>query len=129
MPKYWFDHVHLSGTNPTETADYYVKMFGASKVETRDIGGGRTLVAMDLNGTRFVITSPGPMQITTADGKTITVLEQYGLRTDNIEEAVVEMKKAGVKFVREITKVWGGLKIAHFVSHDNVLVELLERPK
>ncbi|MDD5288070.1 MAG: VOC family protein [Dehalococcoidales bacterium] len=129
MPKFWFDHVHLSGLNPPATADYYVKMFGARKVETRDIGGGRTLVALDLNGTRLVVTTTSPMQVTTDDGKTITVFEQYGLRTDNIEEAVAELKKAGVKFVREITPGGKGLKFSHFITSDNVLVELLERPK
>jgi uncharacterized glyoxalase superfamily protein PhnB len=129
MPKYWFDHVHLSGSVPSATAEYYEKMFGARKVGTRDLGGGRMLIELDLNGARFVISTTNPMQVTTSDGKTISVLEQYGMRTDNIEAAVDELKKAGVKFVREITKGASGVKIAHFIAHDNVLVELLERAK
>lgn len=129
MPKYWFDHVHLSGSAPAATAEYYEKMFGARTVDKRELPGGRMLITMDLNGTRFVVSTTNPMPVPTSDGKTIPVLEQYGLRTDNIEAAVADLKKAGVKFLREITQGAGGVKISHFVAYDNVVVELMERPK
>lgn len=129
MPKYWFDHVHLNGSTPLETAEYYEKLFGATRVRTQDMGGGLTIVALDLNGTIFVITNAEPYKVTTSDGKTISGLEHYCIRTDNIEVAVAEMKKAGVKFVREIAILESGTKYTHFIAHDNVIVELLERPK
>lgn len=127
MLKYWFDHVHLNSSDPLATAEYYEKIFGATRVSTQNIAGGRILVALDLNGTRFVVTTTASYQITTSEGKAISVLEQYGIRTNDIEGAVAEMKAAGVKFVREITRAASGIKYAHFITNDNVIVELLER--
>ena len=58
MPVYYFDHVHLNSLNPTKTAEFYEKYFGAKFISTNNMGSGRTTVKLSLNGTIILISTP-----------------------------------------------------------------------
>ena len=129
MPNYWMDHVHLVSKDPMKTAEFYEKTFGAKK-EDETLPDGRLLLSRILNNDSVTIkiSNPRPkplMANTLPDG---CGLEHYGLRTDDIEAAVADMKGQGVKFVQEITDLPSGTKISFFVTPDGDLVELLQRP-
>jgi predicted enzyme related to lactoylglutathione lyase len=51
-------------------------------------------------------------------------LIHFGLRTDNLEKAVEELKAKGMTFVQDITRLSSGSKISYFLAPENVLVEL-----
>ena len=52
-------------------------------------------------------------------------LIHFGLRTDNLEKAVDELKAKGVTFVQEITPLTPGTsRISYFRAPEGVLVEL-----
>lgn len=125
MPKYWFDHVHLLSQNPLATGDFYEKTFGATR-DVSELPGGRTLVSMALDGASIKITGPraAPLGPNTLPGG--CGLEHFGLRTDNLEEAVAELKGKGIKCVQEIRAISPTTKIAFFVSPEDILIELLE---
>ncbi len=53
-------------------------------------------------------------------------LEHFGLRTDNLIEAVAKLKAIGLECVQEITVVSLTSRVAFFVSLDNVLIEFKE---
>ncbi len=53
-------------------------------------------------------------------------LEHFGIRTDNLEAAVAELKAKGVQFKEEIRVVRPGVKISFLRAPENVLIELLE---
>ena len=54
-------------------------------------------------------------------------LDHFGLRVDNLEEAVAELKRQGATFTTEPRTIRPGVKIAFIQCPDNVRVELLER--
>ena len=126
MPKYWFDHVHLVTKDPETTASFYEKMFGAKRDGFLELPDGRVLVSVALDGASIKTSNPRPEPLapnTLPDG---CGLEHFGLGTDNIEEAVAELKASGVRCVLEIKAISPTTKIAYFISPEDILIELLE---
>ena len=127
MPGYWYDHVHLISSDPVKTAEFYEKMFNARRVSVSELEAGRVMVELDLNGSRVLLMSrrvpseTAPGSAGAGDG-----LEHFGIRTDNLEAAVADLKAKGVQFKEEIREVGPGLKISFLLAPENVLVELLE---
>ena len=119
MPNYSFDHIHLFSQDPQKTAEFYQKMFGATYTGTRDRGNGLISVNLDLNGTSILVSN-------TPSDNVQTGLGHFGIQTDNLEEAVAELKAEGVKFTMEIKEVQPGFKVSFFTGPENVSVELME---
>ncbi len=119
MPKYSFNHVHLTSPDPEKTAAFYEKTFGVKK-SVFDIGGGMKFVSMDLDGTRIVITTK---QAGEAEKPS---LDHFGIATDNLEQAVAELKEQGVTFTQEITKFGPRVKYTFFRAPDDTSIELLQ---
>ena len=119
MPTYAFNHVHLTSPDPEKTADFYEKTFGVKKT-VLNIGAGMKFVSMDLNGTRIVITTKEEGEA----GK--PSLDHFGIATDNLEQAVAELKGQGVQFTQEIVKFGPRVRYTFFTAPDGVSVELLQ---
>ena len=126
MPNYWFDHVHLVGPEPIKTAEFYEKTFGAKRESVQELPDGRTLVSAGLGGVSIKVTPPRARALVPSTLPGGFGLEHFGLRTDNLAEAVAELKAEGIKFVQEITAVNPKTKIAFFLSPEDILIELLE---
>ena len=126
MPKYWFDHVHLVSPDPVKTTEFYEKAFGAKDEGITELAGGRILASVGLDGMSIKATPPRdvPLVPNTLPGG--CGLEHFGLRTDNLEVAVAELKAKGLRFVKEITEINPQTRIAFFLSPEDILVELLE---
>ncbi len=119
MPSYVFDHIHLISPDPAKTADFYAKTFGAKKV-IKDLGPGRQAVSVDLAGTSILIRQAGDAD----KGK--PSLDHYGLRTDNLEAAIKELKAAGVEVTMEIRAIRPDFKIAFIRTPDGVSIEIVQ---
>jgi len=126
MPNYWFDHVHLISQDPLMTADFYEKTFGAKRDGLSELPDGRTLVSVTLGGASIKVINPRAKPLVPNTLPNDCGLEHFGLRTDNLAEAVAELKANGIKFVQEITAVSPTTKIAFFTSPEGILIELLE---
>ena len=125
MSEYQFDHVHLNSPAPLKTSQFYKNMFNAQIVSTRQLYGG-TVVVLDLNGQRVLIGTPvrNPPLVPAALQPQYGLIH-FGLRTDNLEKAVDDLKAKGVTFVQEVTPITPGTsKISYFLAPDGVLVEL-----
>ncbi len=128
MPTYWHDHIHLTTPDALKTAEFYETMFNARRVNTREIADGRTSVELDLNGSRVLIIERGNKpEPAPASPETSYGIEHFGIRTDNIEAAVADLKAKGVKFRDEVRVAMPGLKISFLWGPENVLIELMER--
>ncbi|MFC1847412.1 VOC family protein [Chloroflexota bacterium] len=119
MPNYQFDHVHLMSPDPLKTIEFYEKMFGAKKVSTRELPDGRVTANLNLNGTTILITQP-------RSDSSQTGLGHFGIRTDDLETAVKELKASGVNFTQEVTEIRPGFKISFLLAPENVSIELQE---
>ena len=127
MPNYWYDHVHLISPDPLRTAQFYESMFNADRVSTRELADGRTSVELDLGGSRILVTQPRAQSESASVPSGIgTGLEHFGIRTDNLEAAVADLKANGVEFRDEIRSTRPGVKISFLWAPENVLVELIE---
>jgi catechol 2,3-dioxygenase-like lactoylglutathione lyase family enzyme len=124
MPSYQFDHIHLNSPDALKTAQFYETMFGAKIVRVREIYGG-AVVRLDLNGQQALIGPPvGSPPLVPATLQPQYGLIHFGLRTDNLEKSVEELKAKGMTFVQDITPLTTGSKISYFLAPEGVLVEL-----
>ena len=123
MPEYYYDHIHLVSPDVARIAEFYEKNFNAIRVYLRELPGGAKSASLTLNGSRILIAqSLGAVSASGPSGG----LEHFGIRTDDIESAVKELKANGVKFRGEIMEIRPGVKIVYLWGADNVLIELLE---
>ncbi len=127
MPSYRYDHIHLVSPDAVKTAEFYERMFNAKRVSVREAGPGLVSVVLDLNGSRVLIKT-GNVRTETAPGSSDPAhgLEHFGIRTDDLETAVADLKAKGVKFRDEIREIRPGVKISFLWAPENVLIELLE---
>ena len=127
MVTYTYDHVHLQSFEPMETARYFNKMFGAKILESIQ-SDGKPRVDLDINGFMIYIiraeenTPAGPVAPHVG-------LDHFGLRVDNMAEAVADLKSKGAEFFMEPKVLRPGLKIAFVRAPGDVRVELLEWEK
>jgi len=122
-----YDHVHLKASDLDKTISFYEKNFNAEQKFSRELRG-MSIVGMDINGMTLLISdtaegeNPKPGSADPQFG-----LIHFGLRCDNLEQKVVELKNNGVEFTMDLTDIGGRTKIAFIKAPDEVLIELLER--
>ncbi|MFC1860500.1 VOC family protein [Chloroflexota bacterium] len=128
MAAYQYDHVHIISRDPEKAAKFYEMAFDAKRVEVAARTDGRVSAELNIKGTRLLLISARDKSQSADDSPRRRYgLEHFGLRTDNLEAAVADLKAKGVKFVDEIRLLPSGAKIAFLQAPDNVLVELVER--
>jgi catechol 2,3-dioxygenase-like lactoylglutathione lyase family enzyme len=127
MAVYSYDHIHLRSRDPRGTAQYYERMFGARIIESIQ-SDGQPRIDLDINGlTVFIAQVPSDAQIAAEPADPHLGLDHFGLRVDNLDTAVAELKQRGATFTTEPRTIRPGVKIAFIQCPDNVRVELLER--
>jgi catechol 2,3-dioxygenase-like lactoylglutathione lyase family enzyme len=126
-PIYRYDHMHLRSRDVRKTAEYYRNMFDAEIVESIQ-SDGRPRTDLDLNGLTIFI-APVPAEATTppAPAEPYVGLDHFGLRVDDMDAAVAELKRRGAAFTMEPRTIRPGVRIAFVQAPDNVRIELLER--
>ena len=125
MPNYWYHHIHLASPDPQKTARFYEDMFNAEIANTRELPAGRVTVELNLGGS-MVLIMQRPAETEAAPSAASSGLDHFGLRTDDMETTVSNLKGKGVEFRGEITELGPRMKIAFFWAPDNVLIELVE---
>jgi catechol 2,3-dioxygenase-like lactoylglutathione lyase family enzyme len=125
MANYWFDHVHLISPDPIKTAEFYERCLGATRGPVNKTPDGVMTLDLNLKGTIIKARQPRPK--TLLPDSPLTGLEHFAVQTDDIEGAVAELKAKGVKFLKEITQSFPGVRATFFVGPEGVLIELIER--
>ena len=121
-----FDHLHQVTPDPEKTAQFYVDMFGAKILNTRTAADGRFMVYMELGGVPLSLMSPTTQNEDPSPSKYYG-LHHFGIKTDDIETTVAELKARGVKFTQEIAEPMPGVKMTFLLGPDNLPIELLQR--
>jgi catechol 2,3-dioxygenase-like lactoylglutathione lyase family enzyme len=85
MPNYWFDHIHIFGADREEMAKFYMEKFGAKIIDQRSFDVDKIAVHLDLNGTEILCSQ--------ANESHAAGLHHIGIRTDDLDKAVAELKK------------------------------------
>jgi lactoylglutathione lyase len=128
MARFIYDHVHLISPDPIKAAQFYEEAFSARRVAAGQYPEGGTRVELSIEGTRLLIRTPKDASNAAEDTPgTRHGLEHFGLRTDDIETAVADLKAKGVKIIEDIkVSVPTGSKIAFLMAPDNVMIELVQ---
>ena len=124
MPDYRFHHIHLASPDPVKTAEFYRDAFDA-EIATTELPGGNVRLELKLGGTRVLIMKQ-PAEAASTPSAAASGLDHLGLRTDDIETSVADLKARGMQFRDEIREIAPGVKISFFWAPENVLIELLE---
>ena len=126
-PTYRYDHMHVRSRDVKKTAAYYKEMFDAEIVESIQ-SDGKPRTDLDLNGlTIFIATVPPDATTPPTPAEPYVGLDHFGLRVDDMDEAVTELKRRGASFTLEPRTIRPGVRIAFVQAPDNVRIELLER--
>lgn len=126
-PTYTFGHIHLLSRDPKATAQYYHKMFDAKILETVQ-SDGKPRIDLDLNGLPIFLLRVAPEEnIPSSPPGPYLGLDHFGLRVNNLDEAVAELKRRGAEFAMEPRAIRPGVKIAYTLGPENVRIELVER--
>lgn len=122
MPDYRFHHIHLHSPDPVKTAEFYQEALNAEMVSKTEPDDRNARVELKLGGTRVLIMKGTPAAEPVAGAS----LDHLGLRTDDMDASVAELKAHGARFRGEIIDFAPGVRIAFFWAPENVLVELVE---
>jgi lactoylglutathione lyase len=126
-PTYRYDHMHLRSRDVKKTAQYYRQMFDARIVESIQ-SDGKPRTDLDLNGlTIFIAAVPPDSAVPAAPAEPYVGLDHFGLRVENMDETVAELRRRGASFMMEPRTIRPGVTIAFVRAPDNVRIELLER--
>ena len=85
-------------------------------------------IDLDINGLTVFIARVSPEDdIPASPTEPHLGLDHFGLRVDDLDEAVAELKQRGAEFSMEPRTIRPGVKIAFVLAPDRVRIELLER--
>ena len=127
MSNYHFDHLHQVTPNPEKAAQFYVNIFGAKVLNTQSTPDGRALISMELGGAPVSLISPTTQNQEAPTPPKYYGFHHFGIRTDDIDTAVSELKAKGVEFTQEISEPIPGIRMTFLLGPDNVPIELLQR--
>jgi len=125
---YPINHVHIRSTQPHETADWYIRLWGARVLEEVEIRPGFRTIRMALGGdTRMFISAP-------PDGETLPRgqadpmlgLDHFGFDVPDLDKELERMAKENVPIHLGATTLADGMKVALIEAPDDVMIELVE---
>ncbi len=121
-------HVHIKSVEPHKSAEWWQKHFGARVVEeVTALPGTRTIrMAVGGNCRLFISTQPEGQKLPPSSPTPHLGLEHFGFDVPDLAKELARLDKEGVKIVRPLTVIPGGMKIAFVQAPDDVQVELVE---
>ena len=136
-PAFTFDHVHIISENPKVTANWYVKMFGATIVADA-VARGAPQIFVGLGGMTILIRGrrPGEAPIPArpirpyADFSSHNTwgTDHFGfLYQGDLEAFCTELRSKGVSFPVELKKGVNGSLLCYVAAPDGVSIELMQR--
>jgi lactoylglutathione lyase len=127
MPGYVYDHIHLRTRDPKGIAGYYHRVFDAKVLESVQ-SDGRPRIDLDLDGLLiFIAPVASDADIAASPSDAHLGLDHFGLRVENVDETVAELKRRGADIADEPRTIRPGVRIAFVRAPDDVRIELLQR--
>jgi len=127
MTKYTFEHIHLLTPDPEATAAWYERVFSALVI--RSAPDGKPRIDLKLGGMDIFVlpVDPKDAKVGGPPSTPHQGLDHFGLRIDDLDATMAELKSRGVEFTRGPITVRPGLRVAFLRAPEGVSIELLER--
>ena len=126
MTAFSFNHIHLLTRDPKATAHYYNRMFGAKILESTQ-SDSKPRIDLELGGVSiFILRAPPEQETPACPPGPYLGLDHFGLRVNNLDEAVAELKAKGAEFAVEPKTIRPGVRIAYVHGPENARIELVE---
>ena len=123
---YSLDHIHFRCSDLEASIAYYEKMFDAREVARGD-AKGMPIVALEMGEHRFCFSPRREgVDIDVRPGEPGWGLYQIGLKVDNLETAMAELKDRGAEISRGPVTVRDGLRVFFVEGPDGVEIEVME---
>jgi lactoylglutathione lyase len=126
MTAFTYDHIHLRSPDAEETARWYEHMFGAEIIRSVQ-SDGKPRLDLNLGGVAVFIAQVPEDAVAQPPEPPHLGLEHLGLRVDQIDAVVAELKQKGAEFTVEPKTIRPGVRIAFLRGPQNVHIELLDR--
>lgn len=119
-------HTHFTSREPAKAVEFYQRMFGAKVLKSFVLYGGVNFWDLDVGGLRLRISGSTGAEESGGVTERHYGLHHLGLLTDNLEQAVAELKAKGAEFVAGPTSSRPGIKYAFLRAPENTFIELVE---
>lgn len=124
--QYSLDHIHFRCSDLEAAIAYYKKIFDAREVGRGD-AKGMPIVALEMAGNRFAFSPKREgVDINVKPGDPAWGLYQIGLKVDNLDEALNQLKERGADISRGPLEVKAGLRVFFVAGPDGVEIEVME---
>jgi catechol 2,3-dioxygenase-like lactoylglutathione lyase family enzyme len=124
---YTYDHIHVRTKDPEGVAGFFETMFGATVLRLVQ-SDGAPRVDVDVNGLAIFIATVAPEEhIEASPSDPHLGLDHFGLRVDDIDGAVEDLRSKGAEIYVEPRTIRPGVRIAFVRGPDDVRIELLQR--
>ncbi len=122
---YSLDHIHLRCSDLDASIAYYEKMFGAKEVARAD-AKGMPIITLEMAGQRFCFSPRREgVDIRMKPGEPGWGVYQIGVKVDDLDTALKELKDRGAEISRGPLEVWEGLRVFFVNGPDGVEIEVM----
>jgi lactoylglutathione lyase len=134
MMEFEFEHVHIKCHNVDQVSHFYETMFGAKLVDEGKVRNARVII-MKLGNAYITISEPGEgevLEVPKEPREDVWIrygIGHFGVRVQNLEEAVRELRAKGAKLLWEPKEIREGVKVAFIRGPEDDVIEIVERKK
>lgn len=132
--KFMFDHVHIKCHDIKAVKRFYEEMFNAKALYEGKVRNIPTAM-MELDETVIIISAAGDEEVLESQkNPTENIYVRYGighigLRVEDLDEVVRELRAKGAEFVWEPRDVREGVRVAFVRAPENDVIEIIQRNK
>ncbi len=135
-PALKFDHIHIISQTPRESAEWYVKIFGAT-IAAETVSRNAPQVFVEIGGMTIIIRGQRPGEAPAAAAG-IRQYEDYASHNEwgadhfgflyegDLEAFCQELREKGVTFPVELKESANGSKLCYVSAPDGVSIELMQ---
>ncbi len=120
------EHVSIRVRDLNSTAAYYEKMFGARILLRRNLAGGKRILFLGIGESMLELMDFGPGS-EPVDAREHYGVHHIGIKTDNFEKTVRDLKAKGADFLGEPFDPTPGIHLVFLRDPNGAVIELAQR--